>query len=267
VEAKIGTEVSELSSSAYRPGSDRRPASQICQGAANESVTDIAARWYRRHDQSVGTHRREVLHGVNRDVGASIEQSELYLFGKDALATHGMDWNVLTPIAVRRDLDDLELDPVALEQGGDVSRLPQRQGAGPRGGSEPHQPSLRRSREIIDSEIEEIAKRIGEAIAACGTRSLVEPDRGLVKELPEQPAGEGLDGGSVFVSEMSKPLAEAVELGLADGFGVGTEAGYEWGDLASRLLVEVPVDLGGDKAPYLRKLGLAAASALVGKRP
>ncbi len=81
--------------------------------------------------QSLGQLRRHVLHGVNREVGSSLEQGLLELLHEEALAPQGLKGAIQEPVAARGHLHELtdELRFRLLQAPGHVPRLPQGQRA------------------------------------------------------------------------------------------------------------------------------------------
>ena len=144
------------------------------------------------------------MHG---EVGPTVEHGGLNLLDEHALATHRVDRHVGVAVADGRDDDLVDL---TLELRRHVTRLPQRQRT-PRVAARNCIPTSAGS-----VEVEQIAQRVGEAIAPSVTGGVLEPDGGLVQQLVDDAPSHRLDGLALGRIEIRELAVEPGEFDVGD---------------------------------------------------
>jgi len=161
-EAEVGPSAPELSPSADRPRGDEGANRKIDQRSSDERIADRAPLGERPDDEPLLWNGRQILGGVDGEIGATVENGSLHLFHEHALPADRVERYIggLRAIAVR--IDRQQLDNVAgrLELCGDGSGLRGRLGTAPgRDSNRRHGDSAR------SAEIEQISHRGGVALA------------------------------------------------------------------------------------------------------
>src|ERR1700691_1609238 len=105
LDAQVGPYGQDLRLAPQARGTELRARGQVGEGAAataEQRVARIGAREKRGDHEALRHLCRHVLHGVDRDVGASLGERSLELLDEQTLAADGREAPVLDPIALRR---------------------------------------------------------------------------------------------------------------------------------------------------------------------
>ena len=229
-EPEVGSQRRELRAAPHRAGRDHTTGRELAERGADERVARVGALGHRREQQAVGCLRREILRGVHRDVGATVEDRLLDLLHEHADPTHAVHRLVGSLVTGR--LHDHELG-IVLEQLARPARpasAPARSHGWRRAADRSRSAGGPRTGRLVEAE--QRGERVGVQLAASGSGGVLEPDGRLVEELVHEPAGRLLDELAAAGLQRVEPGREPLELDEAELLGPFSERRDDGCDLA-----------------------------------
>src|SRR3954452_10073154 len=106
----------------------------------------------------------------------------------------------------------------------------------------------------IELEVEELAQGVGQALALRRAGGVLQADSGIVQELGEHAAGDGLDGLALLGVETCQPATLPIELGDTKGLDARPKGADRRCHLACRRAVDEPLALLVDDGAHLAHL-------------